>query len=348
MGRFVVVGDATVDQMYFVNDFPEPGSEVNALRAVMEPGGAGGTVATVLGRLGNEVRIATRVGTGPFSELALKHVRDAGVDDSLVQVDEHLQTSSVTLIITPDAQRTMISAAGASRHLDSAELKKSAIVSSDALVMSAYSLVGGRQREYAVKALELAREAGHVEVEVLEGASGYHDPTITALGGLKLIEYRGAEFRARDVVVSEATRRAFADSLLFFYSGRHARTKPSLDLLSSRLDEAEPTLHRLKAIAYELEAAFSAGDLRRIAEIIGEQQALKQQLPGKFVDDYVLDVTRRVREVGAYAQLPGGKISAFVIVACPDAQHDAVRRALPELEEVHLGLEPRGTRAVTL
>lgn len=195
---------------------------------------------------------------------------------------------------------------------------------------------------------ELAREAGHVEVEVLEGASGYHDPTITALGGLKLIEYRGAEFRARDVVVSEATRRAFADSLLFFYSGRHARTKPSLDLLSSRLDEAEPTLHRLKAIAYELEAAFSAGDLRRIAEIIGEQQALKQQLPGKFVDDYVLDVTRRVREVGAYAQLPGGKISAFVIVACPDAQHDAVRRALPELEEVHLGLEPRGTRAVTL
>ncbi len=195
---------------------------------------------------------------------------------------------------------------------------------------------------------ELSREAGHVEVEVLEGASGYHDPTITALGGLKLIEYRGAEFRARDVVASEATRRAFADSLLFFYSGRHARTKPSLDLLSSRLDEAEPTLHRLKAIAYELEAAFSAGDVRRIAEIIGEQQALKQQLPGKFVDDYVLDVTRRVREVGAYAQLPGGKISAFVIVACPDAQHDAVRRALPELEEVHLGLEPRGTRAVTL
>jgi len=159
MGRFVVVGDATVDQMYFVKDFPEPGGEVNALRAVMEPGGAGGTIATVLGRLGNEVRIATRVGTGPFSELALKHVREAGVDDALVQVDEHLQTSSVTLIITPDAQRTMISAAGASRHLDSAEIRKDDIGSVDALVMSAYSLVGGRQREYAVQALEFARDA---------------------------------------------------------------------------------------------------------------------------------------------------------------------------------------------
>ncbi len=159
MGRFVVVGDATVDQMYFVKEFPEPGGEVNALRAVMEPGGAGGTIAAVLGRLGNEVRIATRVGTGPFSELALKHVREAGVEGDLVQTDEHLQTSSVTLIITPDAQRTMISAAGASRHLDSAELKRADIAAADALVMSAYSLVGGRQREYAVQALGYAHEA---------------------------------------------------------------------------------------------------------------------------------------------------------------------------------------------
>ena len=199
-----------------------------------------------------------------------------------------------------------------------------------------------------VPAAELAREAGHIEVEVLEGASGYHDPTITALGGLKLIEYRGAETTARDVVLSDATRKGFMDSLLFFYSGRHARTKPSLDLLSSRLPEAYEVLHELKAIAYALEKAFGAGDLQRIAEIIGEQQALKQRLPGKFVDDYVLDVTRRVREVGAYAQLPGGKISAFVIVACPDGQQQAVREALADLTEVHLGLEPTGTRALTL
>lgn len=160
MSRFIVVGDATVDQMYFVKEFPEPGGEVNALRAVMEPGGAGGTMATVLARLGNAVSIATRVGTGPFSELALRHMRAAGVAEDLLQIDDHLQTSSVTLIITPDAQRTMISAAGASRHLDSAGLGADTIDGTDALVMSAYSLIGGRQREYAVQALALAREAG--------------------------------------------------------------------------------------------------------------------------------------------------------------------------------------------
>jgi ribokinase len=160
MAEFLVVGDATVDQMYFVDSVPEPGGEITATRAVMEPGGAGGTMATALARLGHETRIATRVGTGPFSELALKNAFEAGVSPDLIQVDEVLQTSSVTILVTPDTQRTMISAIGASRALDAAELDAGSVEELDALVMSAYSLVDGPQRDYAVKALELARAAG--------------------------------------------------------------------------------------------------------------------------------------------------------------------------------------------
>ena len=195
-----------------------------------------------------------------------------------------------------------------------------------------------------VTAEQLLQEACHLEVEVLQGASGYHDPSICALGGLKLIEYRGNHITAREVRVDEAFRETFEASLLFFYGGRHHRSKPSLDLLTSRLEEAYEVLHAIKALAYELEEAFAASDLKRVAEIVGEKQALKQQLPGHFVDDYVLDVVRRVRETGAYAQLPGGKISAFVIVCCPDGQHEAVRRALADHKEVTLALSREGTQ----
>jgi len=160
MPQFLVVGDATVDQMYFVSEFPEAGGEISATRSIMEPGGSGGTVATVLARLGNPTRIATRVGTGPLAELALRNMKAAGVDLRMVQVDQQHQTSSVTLLVTPDAQRTMISAAGASRHLDSAQLREADVADCDALVMSAYSLVGGRQKEYALRSLELARTLG--------------------------------------------------------------------------------------------------------------------------------------------------------------------------------------------
>ncbi len=159
MPNFLVVGDATVDQMYFVDAVPEPGGETTATRAMMQPGGAGGTMATALARLGHHVRIATRVGTGPFSELALRPMLASGVSDDLIQVDETLQTSSVTILVTPDSQRTMISALGASRALDATQLDARTFEGVDALVMSAYSLVDGPQRDYAVKALALANEA---------------------------------------------------------------------------------------------------------------------------------------------------------------------------------------------
>jgi ribokinase len=159
MPKFFVVGDVTVDQMYFVSELPEPGGEVSASRAMMEPGGAGGTIATALAWHGNEVLLAARVGTGPFAELALRRVTEAGVESRLVQRDKDVQTSSVTLLITPDTERTMISVGGASRNLDAAELRADDVAACDALVMSAYSLMGGLQREYAVRALEAARAA---------------------------------------------------------------------------------------------------------------------------------------------------------------------------------------------
>lgn len=160
MAKFLVVGDATVDQMYFVDALPEPGGEVTATRALMKPGGAGGTVAMALASLGNEVRVATRVGHGPFADLALSNMEAVGVNMELVQRDAERQTSSVTLLVTPDTQRTMISALGASRYLDAAMLQPETVAAADAVVMSAYSLVAGPQREYSVKTLEYARQAG--------------------------------------------------------------------------------------------------------------------------------------------------------------------------------------------
>ena len=203
-------------------------------------------------------------------------------------------------------------------------------------------------KDETVSKQQLLQEASHIEVNVLEDASGYHDPSICALGGLKLLEYHGSEVVPRDIEMSEETRTAFEKSLLFFYGGRHHKSKPSLALLNSHMDEAEPTLHLIKQLGYDLEKAFRDGDLPRIAESIGAMQDYKQRLPGHFVNKYVRDVTKRVREVGAYAQLPGGKISAFVIVCCPDEQHDAVREVLADHREVELGLETGGAQVTAI
>ncbi len=197
-------------------------------------------------------------------------------------------------------------------------------------------------RGEAPDAADLGAEAAHIEVEVLQGASGYHDPNVCARGGLLRLDYDGPRVSAREVRMAPEARADFEGSLVLFSSGRQARTKPSLDLLSSHLEEALPVLHDLKALASELEGALEAGELARVAWCIGEKQRLKERLPGHFVDDHVRDVTARVRATGAAPQLPGGKISGYVLACCPDGQQDAVRAALSDLREVPLALARTG------
>ena len=224
------------------------------------------------------------------------------------------------------------------------------------LLNAMYSFLGERKSKQF-----LLEQAAHIEVNILEGASGYHDPSICALGGIKRIEYtmehrtsdaskrsqaERCTITAHDVVMSPDVRSAFEESLLFFYGGHHAKSKPSLNLLESHMDKGVEHLHQIKAIAYELEHHFAQGDLGNIARIIGEQQRLKMSLPGKFIDDYVRNITKEVGGLGAYAQLPGGKISAFVIVCCPDGQQAAVRELLADHEEVAIRLEDEGASVI--
>ncbi|BAW01417.1 PfkB domain-containing protein [Thermus thermophilus] len=155
--RFFVLGDVSVDLLFFLERIPEPGEEVPSRRALMKPGGAGGTLAAQLASLGHRVFLAGRVGKDPFAELALSRVREVGVDLRHLQEDPEHTTSSVLILVVPGGERAMVSAEGASRHLDPALFKPRFLDQVDAVVLSAYALVGGPSRSYAAEVLEAAR-----------------------------------------------------------------------------------------------------------------------------------------------------------------------------------------------
>lgn len=157
--KFYVIGDVTVDHLYHLDRLPAPGEEVAPRRATMEPGGAGGTISVTLARLGHTVTLAARVGNDPFAEYALDRVRESGVVQTAIQRDPDHLTSTITVMQTPDGARAMISDGAANRQLDPTKLKKKDIEGADALIVSAYSLTEGPQREYALKAIEAAQKA---------------------------------------------------------------------------------------------------------------------------------------------------------------------------------------------
>ncbi len=158
--KFFVIGDVTVDHIHFLERIPSAGEDATPIRSALLPGGAGGTLAYYAARLGHEVTLAARVGDDPFRTVALQNLIRDEVNLSALQTDPELMTSTITILVTPSAERTMISATGANRHLDAAELTTKAIERSDGLIVSAYALISGGQRDYTVQAMEIAKKAG--------------------------------------------------------------------------------------------------------------------------------------------------------------------------------------------
>lgn len=207
-------------------------------------------------------------------------------------------------------------------------------------LVHALRLIGGE----APTPAGLAEDATHIEVEMLSGASGYHDANVCARGGLLRIDYDGPTATAARLETPAGFMAAFQDSLLLFATGRRASTKASLGLLSAGFESALDVLHQMKELADDTATALQAGELARVAHCIGEQQRLKQLLPGSFVDAFVEEVGDKVRATGASAQFPGGKIGGYVLVCCPDGQQQEVRSALSAFDEVPVHLTSAGSR----
>jgi ribokinase len=158
--KFFVIGDVTVDHMHFLERIPVAGEDITPSRSVLLPGGAGGTMAYHAAHLGHTVTLAARVGQDPFANVALENLKSSGVKLDALQYDPKIMTSTVTILVTEGAERTMISASGANRHLDANKIENKTLIASDAVIISAYALIGGAQREYTLNAMQQAKKAG--------------------------------------------------------------------------------------------------------------------------------------------------------------------------------------------
>ena len=186
--KFFVIGDVTVDHIHFLERIPSAGEDATPIRSALLPGGAGGTLAYYAAALGHEVRLAARVGSDPFRVVALENVMKVGVNLDALQTDLERMTSTVTILVTKNAERTMISATGANRHLDAALLEPGAIRHSAAVVISAYALMEGAQREYTLEAMQVARSAGvPIFIDLGTGA-------VNAAGTALLEAVKGADY----------------------------------------------------------------------------------------------------------------------------------------------------------
>ncbi|MDX9958258.1 MAG: hypothetical protein RBT68_07435 [Spirochaetia bacterium] len=204
-------------------------------------------------------------------------------------------------------------------------------------------------KEQPVDDSRIISDSSKIEMEILEGASGYHDHTITQLGGFRLINYEQGTPAAMETDIPAEHLKRFLKRFMLFYSGFHAKTKPSLALLADNLDSVLAQMDAMKANAHNLIEALVRGDINGAGECVQRQQDLKQKLPGSFENEFVVETMRRARKLGVFAQIPGGKIGAFLIVYRPPGiKRKKVIKHFGDLQHIPFRFVAEGTRSVRL
>ncbi|MGA9350506.1 MAG: carbohydrate kinase family protein [Anaerolineae bacterium] len=160
MPQVVTIGDINIDVIAHIPGYPQKGGEGLAEQGHIYCGGSAANTAIVLGRFGVDVGIIGRVGEDVLAPLALAALAKAGVDGRCIQRDPQTITGIMLVAVTPDGERTMFGCRGANVCTDPTLLDENYIAQARIFHLSGYTLLQVPQREAALRALEVAHEAG--------------------------------------------------------------------------------------------------------------------------------------------------------------------------------------------
>jgi sugar/nucleoside kinase (ribokinase family) len=171
MPQVVVLGDVNVDVIAHYPRFPVQGRDAFATAAEFHCGGAAANTAIALAGLGVEPLLIARVGRDPWAAIALRSLKEAGVDLGGLQRDGQVMTGSTHIVVTPDGERTILGLRGANAATDPRQICEGAFESASLFYLSGYALIAEPQRSAALLAFDMACRHG-LTVALDPGMSG--------------------------------------------------------------------------------------------------------------------------------------------------------------------------------
>ena len=199
-----------------------------------------------------------------------------------------------------------------------------------------------------VPADRLAAEACKIEIDILNKPIGLQDQYISALGGLRFIEFHpDGTVRSEKIELEPRLKHRLNESLLLFYTRIPRRAETILDEQKRNIKDTRGILHQLKAMACTAREELRAGNLDVIGHLLHENWMLKKQLASQVSNSRIDAIYQAAMNAGAI----GGKITGaggggFFIIYCPYEKKEAVRDALDSLIELPFNLESDGTKVI--
>ena len=199
---------------------------------------------------------------------------------------------------------------------------------------------------------ELAEQACHIEIDLLQEPIGKQDQFIAAFGGLTCFTFQtDGQVEAKPLSVSTETLYNLEDNLLLFFTG-YSRSASSIlkeqdDKSKQQKQSMIDNLHFVKDLGLQSKEALESGNLRKFADLMNVHWEHKKQRSGDMSNSNINRWYDQARQNGALGgKLIGAGGGGFLMFYTEDTPRLRHAMAGLGLREVRFRFDFEGTRVV--
>lgn len=196
----------------------------------------------------------------------------------------------------------------------------------------------------------LAKEAIHVEQELISEDVGSQDQYHAAYGGLNLIEFDDKSVQVSPIIVEEEFLNTLEENLMMFYTGitRYSQNILTEQMKQTKAKQNDDHLERMYDLVYEgIDTFTGKASIKKFGELMHKGWEIKKKLSDKITNEKISSAYQAAREAGAWGgKLAGAGGGGFLFLVVPKEKQDKVRNSLRPLEEVRFGFEQDGSRII--
>jgi D-glycero-alpha-D-manno-heptose-7-phosphate kinase len=196
---------------------------------------------------------------------------------------------------------------------------------------------------------DLAEQACHLELDVLNEPIGKQDQYAAAFGGLRRYSFNADGSVSVDpVICSEDVKTRLFEHLLFFYVGGSRDARQILKEQADRTEQKLEYLDRIRDLADRFHEVLITGQsMSELGEVLHESWLCKRKLASNVSNERVDELYEVARRAGAIGgKLLGAGQTGFLMLFCPPSKQAAVRERLKDLREMAFGFESEGSKII--
>lgn len=196
---------------------------------------------------------------------------------------------------------------------------------------------------------ELAREACHIEMDILGEPIGKQDQYIAAYGGFRYFQFNPDETTFTEPILYK-NKEELAQNLMLLYTGETREASSILKEQKANIKQGDKVEHfkKLRDLAFDLKTELNNSTSPDVlGKFLHNGWILKRNLASGISNPRIDEYYEKALQAGALGgKLLGAGGGGFLLLYCPREKQPKVRDVLSELTLVDFSLEPEGSKII--